>query len=86
VRSRGKNLRGVADEVFCPQGAKNTTPKRVKGQKRATIPGKKRRIRFGTSVAFTAFMENVFRAHRIYFTAFREAHPALKPPVVLIFS
>jgi hypothetical protein len=76
----------MVNEGFCPQGAKNTTPEKVKGLKTAAIQGEMRRIRFGTSVASAAFMKFFYSAHRIYFAAFREAHAAPTSPGVLIFS
>jgi hypothetical protein len=70
---------GMVNEGFWPQGAKNITQKKVKGSKMAAILGERRRIRFGTSVATTTFMEKVDRANRIYFAAIREAHAVVNP-------
>jgi hypothetical protein len=72
-------------KVFVRMGQKSPSQK-SEGIKNGSNSRRNRGIRFGTSVASATFMEKVFSTHRIYFAAFREAHPALTPPVVLIFS
>jgi hypothetical protein len=51
----------------------------MNGSKTAAIEGEKRGIRFGTSVASNTFMKIFYRAHGIYFAAFREAHALVNP-------
>jgi hypothetical protein len=59
-------------------------PQKNERWKTAAIRRERRKIRLGTSIASTAFMEICFSAPGIYFAAFGEVHAALTPPVVSI--
>jgi hypothetical protein len=61
-------------------------PQKSERWKTAAIRPERRKIRFGTSIAFTVFMDIRFSAPGIYFAAFGEVHAALTPPVVSISS
>ena len=76
----------LVNEGFCPHGAKNITVTRLKESKMEAIRGKRRRSRFGTSVALATVMVKSFNTNWICFAEFGEADTALTAPVILISS